>query len=384
MRMFRRRARRLSAAVVIAVAIAGVSLVSIPAASAATDLGQAATDYHCSSAPYSVIQLSSDGPSYVVPGAGTLTSWSIAAVPSGAEDAGNETVRFEVWRPTGGSSYELVYISPSDVSITQGSGVNSFTLSPPVAVEAGDVLGVVITSDSGYCLNTTQGDSANVFGANFDALPTAGDSRSFDDLYSQYSFYANINIAATFEPESSTLTVRKLVGGSPTPGTVFTENVVCGGNGFDVAPNPVVYDVDVDLYFDEHGAPTNGTNPVIDVPPGDVCTVTETVTGGAIVVYYECQHSYRDEAVGVEEHCSDPGPSETPLSVFLEGGDDAVITVTNGFVNFPPDGGPNGTPNTIPRAQTFPGTEPLTPLTPSQPPTAPAAAAIAVAPQFTG
>jgi hypothetical protein len=162
------------------------------------------------------------------------------------------------------------------------------------------------------------------------------------------------------------LAVRKVVVGTGTSG--YTEHVAC---------EPVVLDTvsttateTFDLPFLADGTPdasasidgwvvSDGTWLHPDAFDGlTACTVTETVTGGASSVTYECAWTIgqTDGLPGAGCPGAASGPSATPATVVTEGnGDHGVITVTN----------------TIPA------------VTPTPPP-APLPLAVVATPRFTG
>ena len=158
---------------------------------------------HLERGSFSVVQKSSVAVKYAVPaGGGTLTSWSVAAGPN------TDTFQLEVWRPAGTDTFTLVFISSPQV-ILANSGVHTFTLSPPVSVNADDRLGLVNTLDDGYCLQST-GNSGDVVDATFAPTPSVGDTRS--DFISFDGW--QVNVAANFAPPEPPTPPSP-----PTPGT---------------------------------------------------------------------------------------------------------------------------------------------------------------------
>jgi hypothetical protein len=233
-----------------------------------------------------------------------------------------------------------------------------FALSPPVPVQTNDVLGLVVTSDSGGCIrNGDTGDDVLQAGGSL----TAGDTPSTLDL-GQYGDY-EVNVSATFVPTPpATLQVKKVVSGT-SPGA-FVEQVNCTAPA-DTALSTTTVD-DVHLAFHPDGSPDSTTTPsgwiVSDgtwqlqdaALAGSTCTVTETVTGGASSVSYTCAwtEGVSDNVSGVGCPGSSSGPGASPATVTFEGnGDSGLVTITNTF-------------------------------TPA--PTPPAAAAVVITPTFTG
>jgi hypothetical protein len=89
------------------------------------------------------------GPSYAVPSAGVLTSWSFE---SGAADASDTTMNMRVFRPTGvPQEYTAVADGSPLQTIQHGSGLNTFPTR--IAVQAGDYVG--IRSTTGVCAHNT-------------------------------------------------------------------------------------------------------------------------------------------------------------------------------------------------------------------------------------
>ena len=94
---------------------------------------------------------------YVVPFTGTITSWSTYA----AMDAPGSTVTMVVLRPTG-STYTVVATDTETIPVALPvSSVANFGLSPPIAVGAGDVLGLS-SEQTVYGCGLTPGSSADV------------------------------------------------------------------------------------------------------------------------------------------------------------------------------------------------------------------------------
>src|SRR5262249_26113642 len=75
--------------------------------------------------------------------------------------------------------------------------------------------------------------------------------------------------------ESNTFTVKKVVDGVAPPGTEFTVEVDCG-------EGPIA------MHFDAQGNPDPSGSNVVEIGAGHTCTATETATGGAKSVDYQC------------------------------------------------------------------------------------------------
>jgi Domain of unknown function (DUF5979) len=140
-----------------------------------------------------------------------------------------------------------------------------------------------------------------------------------------------------------TLTIRKVVNGPVPAGTQFVVTVSCdgeiirpGGPGSSTRQ----------LTFDAQGNPA--TSGSIDFIDDGQCTVTETQTGGAASVVYECEgtvpppvmlegagrSSPRVAGPAPPQPCETSGPQSDPITVNIVGNDEEVtVTVTNTFVD---------------------------------------------------
>jgi hypothetical protein len=137
------------------------------------------------------------------------------------------------------------------------------------------------------------------------------------------------------------VTIKKTVVGAVPAGTTFTVHVVCQITIGKHLPTTR------DVIFDATGTATSG-NAVIGTTDFEECTATETVTGGAIKVGFDCT-STSDDA-----ECDTTATSATVEFIDVSE-QSAIITVTN----------------------TFPA--PVVPVAPIVP-----AAEVVVAPAFTG
>jgi hypothetical protein len=181
--------RRFSLVSVVAVALSLSAAVS--PASASVTIGQIATpDGFCNPVPASDYAQPSvtSGNSYVVKGAGTITSWShIAAAGMGQQ------MKMKVFRPIGGLTYTVVG-QDGPQPLTE-SAPNTFPTS--IAVRAGDVLGLTTVTGSaaigcafgvpGQTYYRAEGDHANGAPVTFSIGP--GDCR--------------LNISAVLNPTNS-------------------------------------------------------------------------------------------------------------------------------------------------------------------------------------
>ena len=196
----------------LAVASAAVMVVLVPAAAgASTTLGSAVGNSGCSTTA-SVVQFAAVGPNYVVPGTGTLTDWSTDA----GTEATNYTARFEVWTPTATpGTYTLDFLSSAQ-TINAGSGVNTFSLSPPVAVTAGEVIGLSIfgSPNPGECTQITA-NPADVAGFTSNPPPPVGGNNGFAPFLPGQR---QVDVAATFQPTAPPPTTTTTA--SPTPAAI--------------------------------------------------------------------------------------------------------------------------------------------------------------------
>jgi hypothetical protein len=162
------------------------------------------------------------------------------------------------------------------------------------------------------------------------------------------------------------LHVRKVVVGPVPPGTQFVETVACEGN----QGEPIIFAgpgqpsaSSVQFVFDSQGNPVGTGDTVTFTDPGS-CTVTETQTGGAASVSYQCEGTLPlgppgpDAASGgfrpqgtvnpatpattaPPEVCETSGPQSDPITVnIISPGQEATVTVTNTFVAPPPPPAP--------------------------------------------
>src|ERR1700730_7405099 len=151
-------------AAIVASSLALFAMVLSPhPAFAATVIGSATGSVPCQG-QFDVVQMTS-AVSYAVPaGGGSITSWSTLA------DATNTgPVGLEVWRPTTTQfTYLLVGLSPL-MTLTP-STLNTFSLAAPIAVQAGDLLGLRIEG-AAACGQSVPGTT---YGYHLGATPAVG------------------------------------------------------------------------------------------------------------------------------------------------------------------------------------------------------------------
>lgn len=131
-------------------ALAAVILIS-GSVRAATVIGSAVGSVPCGTG-IDTVQTASGGASYAVPAGGTVSAWSTQA----GVDAGPAALL--VWRPTATpGTYMLVGESPL-VTLTAGT-LNTFNLSKPIAVNAGDLIGLRLEGPLECAQAGTSGDT---------------------------------------------------------------------------------------------------------------------------------------------------------------------------------------------------------------------------------
>jgi hypothetical protein len=164
------------------------------------------------------------GPSYVVPGNGTITSWSTVAKASPGL-----SMKMKIYRPAGGTSYTVVgHAGPETLSAGQ---LNTFPAS--IAVRSGDILGLNSVTSGVGCLITTPGDSVlNGFGDTADNQIEDFPAPPFPDYL--------LDISAVFDPTNSFslggITRNKKKGTATITVTVPNPGELTGsGNGAKVA-----------------------------------------------------------------------------------------------------------------------------------------------------
>jgi hypothetical protein len=143
-------------------------------------------------------QLTSDPSTpYEAPGTGTITQWQINT----ALDTPGFPVKFVVLRPSGSLAFSVVAVDARTIPSPLPAGnIATFTLSTPIAVQAGDTLGLYTHSNLDvvcYWQNgsTPLGDSL----AELDTVsaPTSGQALPITD---ESGGGYTMNLAATFEP----------------------------------------------------------------------------------------------------------------------------------------------------------------------------------------
>jgi hypothetical protein len=349
---------RVGSAFAVAFAIVAVSAAP-PVGGATNTIGQLGGVPSACQANFDAVQTSvTSGTSYTVPaGSWLVTSWSTQA--GGNPDSPSGSLQLEMWRPTATpDAYMLVGISP--VETTTASGTNTFSLSPPIAVEGGDLLGLRnLTQDYGCARVGGPGLTSPSTNA---TAPIPGEVRSLPPL----NLAVTLNISANLA-DSPELQIRKVVSGPASSG--FTAAVHC--------TTPATADVsatavDATLAFGADGTPDPTSTPpgwivrdgawvlADSTLNGSTCTATETANGGATAVSYTCAWRPAEGENPVNAGCpgTSSGSSATPASVNLQNdGDVGVLTISNTFPTPP---------------------IPLTPPPPDAPPL------VTTAPKFTG
>jgi hypothetical protein len=169
-------------------------------------------EFLCNLGPTDTIQIATGGgASYVVPQAGTLTSWSTAAGPGAGQ-----AVSLKVYRPVSGTTYSVV--GQDGPRALTPSVLDTFPIDIPV--QAGDVIGLndgeaTIVNDACQFYTASLGDV--VGGLLGDA--TAGSSLDFEA--SDTRGEARINVSANLQP-TPPIVVTPVVPISSTPITSAT------------------------------------------------------------------------------------------------------------------------------------------------------------------
>lgn len=156
--------RPVTRAAVIASSLALFAMMLSPhSALAATVIGSPTGSVPCAG-QFDTVQMTSTL-SYAVPaGGGTITSWSTLADSTNLGPVG-----LEVWRPTTTQlSYLLVGLSP--LMTLSPSTLNTFNLAAPIAVQAGDLLGLRIEG-AAACGQATPGTT---YGYHLGPTPAVG------------------------------------------------------------------------------------------------------------------------------------------------------------------------------------------------------------------
>ena len=138
--------------------------------------------------------------SYVVPGSGSITSFSFQATLLSPFGTAGDQPAFLVLRPTGGSGYTVVG-STGVVTIQTNNDLETFTPPAPIAVEAGDILGewtgaTGLTSCASW--GTAPGSLKFAFAS---GQPAVGNS--VDIPIDGDPDYDHLNLSAQFEPAGS-------------------------------------------------------------------------------------------------------------------------------------------------------------------------------------
>jgi hypothetical protein len=188
---------------VVSVGSAQAITIGVTSPPAGATLGSA-----CSGSAVSATQTSTDGTiSYVVPaGGGELTSWSYLA--TGATAGTPYTLL--VLRPTGTSDQFTVLAANTTEVPSSPTGVVTVPLSTPVAVQAGDQIGITTSSTSTVSCTFSGGSSADIAGIGAPA-PAGGSIQFTPSIPAALNVSANLvqsedlGVAVRAEPASITV-----------------------------------------------------------------------------------------------------------------------------------------------------------------------------------
>jgi hypothetical protein len=223
--------------------------------------------------PYDEFQVAvAGGPSYAIPTAGVLTSWSVNEGP------GTGSLTLKVFRPIGPGLYQIVgHDGPRPLT---PNTLNTFPVSIPVA--AGDVVGLsVLAGEATNCAFET-GLEGDVVGY---AKGSAGDGATIAE---ENSFKeSRLNISATLLPPPAITAI------SPTKGSVKggTSVAVTGGNFASVTAVAFGSTPAKSFTVDSEGqitaiAPASKT---LSKVPVTVTTIAGTATSSQTFVYQGCK-----------------------------------------------------------------------------------------------
>jgi hypothetical protein len=190
-----------------AITIGVVALTASSPAAAATSLGQAGNPFVVCDGPATYLQGSvGRAPSYTVPaGGGVITSWSTAAVAGGAQ------VKLALFRPTP-TPDEYTTVGTSSAETMRSSSLNAF--GTRIAVQAGDVLGMLILSGAHSCVAINTGSDGDRVQRVEGTLLDTGMTQIFSDPSQSER---RLNIAAVLETDAD----GDGIGDEP-PGTKLT------------------------------------------------------------------------------------------------------------------------------------------------------------------
>jgi hypothetical protein len=216
--------RRLLACATAACAV----LLTDPAASADTTIGQTlpagSTAWTCffpDGADTVQTGTAAGGPSYSLPSAGRVTSWSTEASSSSTA-----TLQLEIWRPTAVSNAFTLVGTSQPETIVAGSGLNTFTLAQPIAAEANDLLGLRMSGTVACAEFVLQ--TADVYRYIF---PTTNPAPGSSVVFPYPHGLALLNVSATVAPGAPTSKQQCFEGGwqqlTDNNGTAFKNEGDC-------------------------------------------------------------------------------------------------------------------------------------------------------------
>ena len=140
---------------------------------------------------------------YQVPGTGTITQWQVNT----DLDTPGFPVTFVVLRPVGFAGYSVVGVDARTIPDPLPAGnIATYSLSTPIAVQAGDTLGLETDSDLDVVCYWNHGSTPladSLVALNNTSAPVAGQTYAIAD--SSGGGYT-MNLAATFEPPAPPVT----------------------------------------------------------------------------------------------------------------------------------------------------------------------------------
>lgn len=258
----------LRTAIVLA-ASAIVALAPLPAQAETVTVGQAvaASNSPCANNLSAAQTGVESGASYTFPSAGTVSSWSTRAWASG----GAGVVRSMVWRPNG-SKFDAVFVSePITVPSSLPAADIVTPISPAVAVQAGDVLGLYTATGNVNCFKATA-SSADTRVASSGSY-AVGDSitpRFFPDRQ-------RLSIAAEFTPAVAAAPTITSISPATGPADSGTE-VTITGTGFDGATSVLFGGAPADSFIVDSSTQIRALTPFASPGTVDVSVTTPAGT----------------------------------------------------------------------------------------------------------
>jgi Domain of unknown function DUF11/PASTA domain len=295
------------------VGVIGAAAIAAPAGASAVTLGSVATSdpgaclAGMSSAFFAQTGTAPTSPSYVVPaGGGLITGWSTSFGPAGAP------VELLITHPPSGMNFTVVGVDPE--TFPSSGSVADFTLSHPITVQAGDILGLFYTGNSNTRCAFSSPSSSDVVSAGIASGASPGSTLTASTSFAS----AFTNVSATLI-QSSDMAIT----GAATPSAVNTGDLA--NFAFQVTATPAGAGTLTDTL------PT-GLKPVAASTGTGACTIT----GQAI----SCPISEAPATVNITVQGTAPGTYTNTVQVANSITDtnpgNNTASVSLGVVNPPP------------------------------------------------